>query len=1217
MLRESNISPWRGSMICFLLCVASLRGSSQLTHPLPNIHFYQLTTAEGLTDNYIYTMAVDQGGYLWVGSGEGLNMFNGKTVEKYFKAEYPALVSDFIRQIACDNQNRLWILNGDGNVTMIDEVRNFHRIGLWENGKFETVRTMVPTKHHGVVLFSRHHQLELKESKTFKGTDSLNISYFNSIPMIGGDSLLKHSYTSVTRIAPDQYLFTNPTHMIQVDYAADIVKEKIPCSMCKPFCAWENNTILLYHTNTKTISALDPRNGNEEFPFQNILDQHQLPLSNEITKVMKLDKDQYILLSQDQGLYLYTPATHTLVNQRHNAADPTTLVNNHPEVIAYDSTGWVFIGSTPHGISYFNKLAVIGQQLVFQDKSGNSYDGVIGNITTEDNDTYFLANADNMIKWTRSTNTSEFFSFPPPGEKSETGPEPVTHCIFDRFHHLWIGTRRAGIYILDQHQHILHHIPVDPPTAKTFFSGNCSHILEGPDGLMWISGSMGVTRIDPVNYKIVSLKGTPLDSLKNSYCYRTEYFDKQSIWVCTSGHGAWHYNLETGELKKYNKENILPTSQVHCINQDEQGNVYFGTNSGLLILLTNGKTLLYTELNGMLNRRVEAVIRDNENRMWLGNDVGLACFNIQDTSMQAFDERYGLSIQGFRLNAYHHNSNDELFWGTERGLQYFYPNDLYGQQIELKTIINQVETRDIDSYLTDSRSFNLSPGNNFITFYYSTIDFSKHLHTFYQYQLTGIDPEWINVTDQNSIRYNSLKAGTYTFKVRASNDKKTWVDAENEVTIELEANIWEKAWFKWLATLAISGIIFGTVTQFTKKQKKRTEAIETESVINYFASQINLHKHMDDMLWDVAKNCISRLNLEECVIYILDQDRKMLVQKAAYGPKTAKDQTILQPIDIPVGQGITGAVALSKKPEIVNNTEKDSRYIVDDDRRLSEMAVPIIIDGEVIGVIDSENSQRNFFTPKHLSLMTTISILTANQIQRILAEEEKQKAEIEVLQNKQKATESRLQSLRLQMNPHFLFNALNSIQQMILANEEMVATRYLSRFSKLLRSILIHSDKEMISLKEELDILKLYVELESVRFKEAFSYDIHCDEDIDIDEVKIPTLLIQPFVENAIWHGLMHKEGMRNLRIEFIEQDDILQCIVEDNGIGRQKAKEMKISTGQDKKHTSKGIEVSMERLKAMQKNGGPPGSMHIHDLVDEHGHPIGTRIEINLPIQN
>jgi LytS/YehU family sensor histidine kinase len=407
------------------------------------------------------------------------------------------------------------------------------------------------------------------------------------------------------------------------------------------------------------------------------------------------------------------------------------------------------------------------------------------------------------------------------------------------------------------------------------------------------------------------------------------------------------------------------------------------------------------------------------------------------------------------------------------------------------------------------------------------------------------------------------------------------------------------------------------LNRIRKKQKREREELETEVVINYFASQINQHQHIDDLFWDVVKNCISRLNLEECVLYMIDKERNMLVQKAAFGPKNTMDNTIFKPIEIPVGQGITGSVALTKKAEIVNNTEKDPRYIVDDERRHSEIAVPIVVDGEVIGVIDSEHSQRNFFTQKHLGLMTTISILTANQIQRIHVEEEKQKAEIEVLQNKQKATESRLQSLRLQMNPHFLFNALNSIQQMILANEEMVATKYLSRFSKLLRSILIHSDKEMISLKEELDILKLYVELESVRFKEAFSYEINCEDDIDCDEVKIPTLLVQPFVENAIWHGLMHKEGPRHLKIEFTEKNDIIHCIIEDNGIGRQKAKEMRISTGQDKKHTSKGIEVSMERLKAIQKNGGTPGSLFIHDLVDAQGHAVGTRVEINLPIQN
>jgi LytS/YehU family sensor histidine kinase len=411
-------------------------------------------------------------------------------------------------------------------------------------------------------------------------------------------------------------------------------------------------------------------------------------------------------------------------------------------------------------------------------------------------------------------------------------------------------------------------------------------------------------------------------------------------------------------------------------------------------------------------------------------------------------------------------------------------------------------------------------------------------------------------------------------------------------------------------------LIWYVLKYYQKKQLKQREELETELVINYFASQINIHRKTEDLLWDVAKNCISRLNFEDCVIYLKNEERNVLVQKAAYGPKMQRDFTIYQPIEIPVGEGIVGAVAASGKPELITNTDLDKRYIADDAKRLSEIAVPLIIDGKVIGVIDSEHSQRNFFNQKHLNILSTVAVLCVNQIQWAKAEEEKQQAKIELLENKQKAVESRLQSLRLQMNPHFLFNALNSVQQMILANEELVATKYLSRFSKLLRSILVHSDKETISLKEELEILHLYVELESIRFKGSFTYQIICDREMDTDEIIIPTLLVQPFVENAIWHGLMHKEGDRKLTIEFTEENDLIKCVIEDNGIGRKKAAEMKMATAQDKKHISKGIEVSKERLKAIQFDG-VEGTITITDLVDKERNPAGTKVEIVFPIKS
>lgn len=150
---------------------------------------------------------------------------------------------------------------------------------------------------------------------------------------------------------------------------------------------------------------------------------------------------------------------------------------------------------------------------------------------------------------------------------------------------------------------------------------------------------------------------------------------------------------------------------------------------------------------------------------------------------------------------------------------------------------------------------------------------------------------------------------------------------------------------------------------------------------------------MDEVLWDVAKNCISRLSLTDCVIYLVDADRQVLVQRAAYGTKNPQDFDIYHPIEIPVGEGIVGNVARSGMPEIISDTSRDARYIADDEVRLSEIAVPLEDQGQVIGVIDSEHPEKNFFSEEHLSILKTIAALCSNKIVKARAEENRQKAE--------------------------------------------------------------------------------------------------------------------------------------------------------------------------------------------------------------------------------
>lgn len=156
------------------------------------------------------------------------------------------------------------------------------------------------------------------------------------------------------------------------------------------------------------------------------------------------------------------------------------------------------------------------------------------------------------------------------------------------------------------------------------------------------------------------------------------------------------------------------------------------------------------------------------------------------------------------------------------------------------------------------------------------------------------------------------------------------------------------------------------------------------------ASLMHFQADIDDILWDVANGTVAHLGLEDCVIYLIDEERRFLVQRAAYGPKNPKGREILAPIRIPVGQGIVGTVAATGRPEILADTRLDARYICDDQARLSEVAVPIFFRDQVIGVIDSEHSQEGFFTEAHLEIFTTLASMTASRIGRALLDEQLQ-----------------------------------------------------------------------------------------------------------------------------------------------------------------------------------------------------------------------------------
>jgi len=206
-----------------------------------------------------------------------------------------------------------------------------------------------------------------------------------------------------------------------------------------------------------------------------------------------------------------------------------------------------------------------------------------------------------------------------------------------------------------------------------------------------------------------------------------------------------------------------------------------------------------------------------------------------------------------------------------------------------------------------------------------------------------------------------------------------------------------------------------------------------------------------------------------------------------------------------------------------------------------------------------------------------------------------------------------LKALRAQMNPHFIFNCMSSIQECMLTGRIEDANNYLTKLSRLLRLVLNCSDDENVTLDKELQMLSLYLQLEKIRLKNNFEYTIELSKDIVSEELLVPTLIIQPFAENAIWHGLVNKPTDRQLHIRVDIIDNILHITIEDNGIGRKKAEALKSRTSE---HQSKAIKLVEKRLSIINnKINCLNTNFNILDLYDNSGAATGTCVEIQLPL--
>ena len=250
------------------------------------------------------------------------------------------------------------------------------------------------------------------------------------------------------------------------------------------------------------------------------------------------------------------------------------------------------------------------------------------------------------------------------------------------------------------------------------------------------------------------------------------------------------------------------------------------------------------------------------------------------------------------------------------------------------------------------------------------------------------------------------------------------------------------------------------------------------------------------------------------------------------------------------------------------------------------------------------SSALGFKTRKHeIDKSQAEKTLLENQI---TTQQKESKLQLLIAEAEQKA-------LKAQMNPHFMFNCLNTFKYLIQENENDKAEEYLVKFAELIRAVVDYSQEPKIPLSKELEICELYLEMESLRFGNAFQTNFEISDAMDTSFIQVPPFLLQPILENAIWHGLSQKEGSKDLKISVFEKGDIVICSVRDNGIGREKAKANLLRNRVIAKK-SVGLKNAMERLALFKELYDIEILLDIIDRKDEQGNPTGTQVNISIP---
>jgi len=662
--------------------------------------------------------------------------------------------------------------------------------------------------------------------------------------------------------------------------------------------------------------------------------------------------------------------------------------------------------------------------------------------------------------------------------------------------------------------------------------------------------------------------------------------DKEgNLWMTTLGNGA--YMLPNNKVLTYKTADGLSENDLYALTGDNNGNVYVGTRQGNInILRENGAIeIVKTDNKERKYNRINALNIDNKGKLWIGADLNFSTTtnaidyqlkNVKSIAVNSKDEifigagnnLYIIDNQGDKKQIWNERVNailpleNKMAWlGANTGLYYY-----DGNNVEKQADNSMLNYRISDLAQTEDGTLCICTAGNGVL-----LKKGKKVT-----QVTKNDGLANNVCSDIFIAYNGIiwiatNGGVSKFSLENGKVKDVFSYTETEYLASNEVrNVYVKGDTIWATTSA--GLSYIEGLQTTEKPvaaptfyilnvriRERDTTLTLKYDLTYQQNDIKIE--YTGISFTSGTQVRYRYKMEG-----LSNEWIETSNNEAHFP-------FLQPGNYTFH---VKAISIGGKESV----ERIIRFVIHPPwwkRTDLRLFIGLFLLSIIIGIV--------YFVVKN--------------------REDKMKLRRQI-------SDSERMALRAQMNPHFIFNALNSIQHFITMEDEVSANYYLSQFAKLIRRVLENSKTQLISLEDELTTLRLYLELEALRFEGKFEYEFNIDKHVDAYDVELPSMIIQPFVENAIWHGLMPKrDGTPQLEINFKKGVDNIICEIKDNGIGREASS--KVNKNNLSEHKSTGISNTVRRLSLMSQMENKQAHVEIIDLK-EGEKATGTLVIVRVP---